>query len=102
MSPQRVSTAFSCLKVSRRKSRRFRRRFDRVFAVVDRMSGRRDKLNRQLLEAVSKRDVGEIERLVKQERADVNCRDSDVCFCLRGQVVVCGKISFIFFPRVIL
>ena len=63
------------------------------------MSGRSDKLNRKLLEAVSKRDVGEIERLVKEERADVNCRYSDVCFCLRGQVVVCGKISFIFFHR---
>ena len=99
MSPQRVSTAFSCLKVSRRKSRRFRRRFDRVFAVVDRMSGRRDKLNRKLEEAVRAEVVGEIERLVKQEGADVNCRDSDVCYCLIGQVVECGKISFIFFHR---
>ena len=63
------------------------------------MSGKRDKLNRQLEEAVSQRDVGEIERLVKQERADVNCRDSDVCYCLRGQVVVCGKIASILFPR---
>ena len=102
MSPQRVSTAFSCLKVSRRKSRRFRRRFDRVFAVVDRMSGRRDKLNRRLVGAVRRKDVGEIERLVKQEGADVNCRDRLVCYCLRGQVVVCGKSSSVCFPRVIL
>ena len=64
------------------------------------MSGKRDKLNRQLEEAVDSNNVGEIERLVKQERADVNCRYSNVCYCLRGQVVVCGKISFIFFPRV--
>ena len=63
------------------------------------MSGRRDKLNRQLEEAVFKRDVGEIARLVKQEGADVNCRDSIVCYCLIGQVVVCGKIASILFPR---
>ena len=63
------------------------------------MSGRRDKLNGQLVGAVRRKDVGEIERLVKQEGADVNCRDRFVCYCLRGQVVVCGKISFIFFHR---
>ena len=61
------------------------------------MSGRRDTLNRHLVKAVNREDVGEIERLVKQEGADVNCRDSHVCYCLRGQVVVCGKISSIFF-----
>ena len=63
------------------------------------MSGKRDKLNRQLEEAVERDDVGEIERLVKQERADVNCRGSIVCYCVIGQVVVCGKIASIFFPR---
>ena len=55
------------------------------------MSVGRDKLNRQLLEAVDRKDVGKIERLVKQDGADVNCRESHVCYCLRGQVVVCGK-----------
>ena len=63
------------------------------------MSGRRDELNLQLEEAVRAEVVGEIERLVKQERADVNCRDSVVCYCLIGQVVVCGKIASILFPR---
>ena len=46
------------------------------------MSGRRDTLNRQLFEAVDREDVGEIERLVKQKGADVNCRHSAVCYCL--------------------
>ena len=71
--------------------------FDRVFAVVGRMSGRRDKFNRQLEKAVRRKDVGKIQRLVQQEGADVNCTDSSVCYCLRGQVVVCGKISSIIF-----
>ena len=61
------------------------------------MSGRRDKLNRQLLEAVYRKNVAEIRRLVKQEGADVNWRDGGVRYCLRGQVIVCGKISSILF-----
>ena len=66
-----------------------------LIAVVDKMSRSRG-LDRQLMEAAKRKDVGEIQRLVKQEGADVDCRNSDVCYCLREQVVLCGEISFIF------
>ena len=52
--------------------------------------------DRQLVEAVLRKDVGEVQRIVRQGEADVNCKSSDVCWRLRGQVVVSGKIFHIF------
>ena len=74
------------------------RHFEGVFTVVERMDGNQS-LDQQLMEAVKREDIGDIQRLVKQKGADVNCRDSDVyvTYCLREQVVVCAEyLSYLF------
>ena len=79
----------------------FRRRWIKSLLhldLQDRMSGSRSRLDRQLGDAVDKKDVVEIQRLVKQERADVNCRDGFVCCRENRLLFVLSALSYLF-PR---